>query len=344
LRKGPTITAEQRWLHGVEPENVWGPWNVHVDFCNTEFLDWYIDMTQAWLETFKPSGIAWDMGWDSHVSPCTANSEDAPVGRMVGGGAHGGAQHGLLRAMADVFLWAKEKHPEMHFLMNGSQNTPIMRYVSGVLFEGGWTASKEGIDICKFYGTPITNLAYSGQYESLDAAREAAMRMMSYGVTHANLHLTSEEREMTDFYHFSALANSVPLVWEDEAIAFEWTPDEIVENRKAELLNMQREYPGPAPRHTPPPGRLVTGSVWASSEHVLMAIYNHKERDVPVRAKVSGKLLKRYGWMGKRAVKFTVLGSDGFPVEKNDFQADKFRVTGTLGPGQLVLGIGARNN
>lgn len=342
LRTDPSLTVEQRWLHGVEPENVWGPWNVHIDFCNVDFLDWYIKSCQAWLDTFKPPGVSWDMGWDTHVSPCTANSEDAPVRRMVGGGAHGGAQHGLLRAMADVFLWAKKKHPEMHFFMNGSQNSPIMRYVSCVLFEGGWTASKEGIDICKFYGTPITNLAYSGQYSSLDAAREAAMRMMSYGVTHANLHLTSPEREMTEFYYFSALANSVPLVWEDESIVFEWTPAEVEENRKAELLNMQREYPGPAPRHTPPPGRLVTGSVWASADAVLLAIYNARERDVLVRATVSEKLLQRYGWTGSRPVKFTVLGADGFPVETNNFRKNGVSVTGTLRPGQLVLGMGAR--
>ena len=144
---------------------------------------------------------------------------------------------------------------------------------------------------------------------------------------------------MTEFYYFSALANSVPLIWDDGALQFEWSPEEQAENARAELLNMRREYPGPAPRHMPPPGRLVTGSAWADVDHVLLAIYNHKERTVSIRARLCEDLLRKYGWQGGKPLRFTVLGQDGFPQKENDFQEKGLSSTGKLGPGELLLGV-----
>ena len=230
-----------------------------------------------------------------------------------------------------MWKWLKEKYPERKIIMNFSQQ-PTHLYVDAVDIEAGSRTDKLMMDVLKIYNTPVINL----YYPALFAARynsapnwpilysQDIMRILSYGATYGGqgaefgyLYDEYSEEMGADFQKrmegvagFSAKANSVPWVTESHAISIE-------------------------------PEIKVTGSVWADSKNLMVAIFNDRDETTAIKAKIDKNILTKYGQEGKESLRFTVHASNGFPRPDNSFSGKvsggDMIIEGKLGSKELLL-------
>lgn len=187
----------REWLGRDENGNrqAWGDWPVPeavaqeigfsvlqqscADFGNPGYLAWYEGRVKACIESYRPAGIAWDMGWGagntwgySTASPQTPNGD------------------GMLRAQADLWKWLDAEHPEMRAISNEAFGTPSQLFCDGILIEGGFAAGKTDLDYeaAKAVGTTIISYEYPTQYAAqlkglpTSEARYVQMRYRAIGV------------------------------------------------------------------------------------------------------------------------------------------------------------------
>jgi len=187
----------REWLGRDENGNrqAWGDWPVPkavakevgftvlqqscADFGNPDYLAWYEGRVKACIGSYKPAGIAWDMGWGagdtwgySPARPETPNGD------------------GMLRAQADLWEWLHAKHPEMRTISNEAFGTPSQLFSDGILIEGGFASGKTDLDYeaAKAVGTTIISYEYPTQYAArlrglpTSEARYVQMRYRAVGV------------------------------------------------------------------------------------------------------------------------------------------------------------------
>jgi hypothetical protein len=285
-------------LYGITRKEDAPDWkDVHDDFCDPEFLTWFIGRAKAVLDTYHPDGIYWDMGWDTHVSPCSRHPDT-------------GIHHGELRAIHDVYEYAKAKYPQMRFLINQNINSPCMLYVDGAFInEGGLGADNLSIQTNTFWQIPLTCLFYPSLWQEKQMMT-SALRLLSYGIPYAG---TGLKEQMPEYRNFSAMVTSLHLVWERDAVT--------VSPSKPE----------------------VSASVWADSGHLLSAIHNPGPGKSPIEVSILKPVLTSYNAPPSGQMKFMVLKADGAPGADSTFCLDSdnasvLKIRGELGEGDTVLG------
>ncbi len=126
-----------------------------ADFGNDRFREWYEGRIKACLDSYRPAGIAWDMGWAapagweySRGNPRTSNS------------------HGMFRAQADLWRWLPQHQPEVRVIANEAPGTPSQLVADGVLIESGFAGGKTDLDYeaAKAIGTTVISYEYPDNY------------------------------------------------------------------------------------------------------------------------------------------------------------------------------------
>ena len=89
-------------LLDIKPEDGWRL-GVHDDFCAPDLVDWYIKQHCDYMDFYKVDGFYFDMGWDTHVSPCFTHPQS-------------GIFHGELKAVAEIAKYGWKSDPPQDVL------------------------------------------------------------------------------------------------------------------------------------------------------------------------------------------------------------------------------------
>jgi len=150
-----------------------------ADFGNDAYRAWYESRIKACMDTYRPAGIAWDMGWGAGET--WGYSRGNP--RVPNG-------HGMLRVQADLWAWLRAKHPGMRTISNEALGTPSQMFSDGILAEGGFAVGKTELDYeaAKALGTTVISFEYPDQYARrlrglpTESARYVQLRYRAVGL------------------------------------------------------------------------------------------------------------------------------------------------------------------
>lgn len=276
--------------------------DVFMDLCNDDCREWLTKEIIAALDYYRPSGIAWDMGWgDILEAPCTRHPQT-------------GLHHAVLRLQYDVWRWVQRHHPRMKIIGNEFKGSPSQLYCDAMMFEAGDHLDALTMQSMKFYRTAATGLYYREAFPD-EQWPQAVMRHLSYGITCGG-RIEELARppfgELTALAAFSAQANNTPLVIE----------------RAGLMVAPEREK--------------ISGAAWAGKSRLLIAIFNDLNHSASIAASLDRRLLRRYGYRCGANLSFTVLSNRGTPRRDRSFRASlrggsRIRITGRLGAKGMLL-------
>ena len=251
---------------------------VHDDFCDPEFVDWYIKDKNTYLDYYGINGYYFDMGWDTHVSPCWRHPD-------------GGIFHGELKAIAEVTNHGRQVNPANRFFMNQNIHSPCMDFIDATYInEGGVGANKLAMDSVKFNRTTFCNLIYAGQWDEYYGSKTKAAQMivlramenLAHGILFSSTTAIIKEGAKADEYiDFAASATPLALVYENDALVFVGNDGSL------------------------------NGSLWAADTGCQMAIFNSSESPKHFEVYVNEKLVKAYGYQKPISFGFKIQGIDG---------------------------------
>lgn len=303
------------------------------DFCNPDFVKWYVEDVKRTVDYYNPDGVAFDTQWgDVHCVPACSNHPK-----------NGGMHHGMLRIQYEVYQWLHSKHPEMKVIINGAAGNLSQLYCDGILWEGGWRYGGEelSMQVARVFNNSLLAITYPDfflhtygpdRYEK--TMIETAMLNLANGVTWGSRGFDLFEyngtssaywqsrcpdmigtakcfSKMAEFAEFSALTAAVPIVTEKGAVRV--SPDD----------------------------KSISATVWANNSSLLLAAFNNSDKDEQVVITIDRPVLKKYGRKDLELRKFVVLGQDGLPAGRNDFHfdlvANALVVKGTLRGKNLLV-------
>lgn len=275
---------------------------LYADFDNPEFREWYIRRTKAAIEYYNLDGISWDVAWND---------------------IHRGIHHGVLRVQYEIYTWLKRKYPDKKILTNMAHGNPSQLYADMVYMEGtGWSGKRRAIEAGLAYKTALNApVVYADMQTNLDEVRKC----LSLGMTWFSHFGMPDGREnlpkmaaLTDLVNFSARANSVPAITEQE------------------LLSLSPGDPA------------LTATLWGRGDDLLLAVYRHaavdsENGDSTVRVRIDPGVLQKAGVTRPTRLKMRVIGKDGHPTQRNDFEylaspsSSLLEIRGALGKDELLL-------
>jgi len=301
----------------------------HLDWADPDLIDWYVGYVKRVIEYYQFDGILWDMGWKS-----MAITKKHP---------EGGRHHGFLRIQYEIYKWLEEKYPDKYVIVNGSWGTPSQLYADAITFESGdvRTLKSPMVEAAKAFDMTLINLSHTifflrkyGKDKYQTKHIESLLRNLAYGATlgtnsmnmfNYNGKITELMKswwgeivgsavylsDLSDYLAFSAHTTSTPLVTESQA------------------LNMI-------------PKKELIGSLWASKERLLCAVFNDGKKEQSVTLKIDKGIIEKYGQDLKGRIEFQVLNKAGLPAGNRGFgivsgAKDKLLIEGRLGSLELLL-------
>ena len=226
--------------------NYYSIWD--ADFCNEEYLQWYINSIKACIDYYHPAGIAWDMAWNDNGWTDGGYSISHP---------ESGIHHGMLRAMYEIQKYITENYPQMRSVSNNAYCNPSNLFVDAVLYEGITQGSGEQLEyeMARAYDKTLVSMYYSSLYSANPP--QDVMETLALGSSWAGAVGDIEGnnppvlRTLTELANFSAKTNAAKLVTSFKPIRI--TPEQT---------KMPAKYPN------------IYGSVWASADDCLLFLYN----------------------------------------------------------------------
>ena len=317
-RKDPIATGVRKYLEEIgltQPNPGFTSW-VHVDMCNDECRNWYVKALEDWIDKYDClDGFAFDMGWDLYTIPCIKHPED-------------GVHHGITKMMADIYRYLAVKHPNMRVLANMAQGHPPNLWAHGVIAEGGTVTTYLDIESVKIYRLALLGYYYPSVHKAtfgdkyVEVLYYNMMSNLALGLTigFGNPWEFFDDPKINskqDLYSLSAKLTTVPLVIESGAFLVDGCPR-----------------------------REVYRSVFADTKSCYALIFNNTKVKQTIRARISAKYLKPYGWNGKPIPTHVSHFNPECDVKaKTDFTIRKdgsdLLIEGTLEPNELV-GLASR--
>lgn len=129
-----------------------GQVSVIPDWCNEEFLQWYVDEVKRLVDFLQPDGIAWDAAWGIPWGAPSSYSCSSPKSAL---------EQGLHRAQAEVYAWLREAHPDMRVIANGVLGLSPTNLVTDAClreFHAGWLSEAPTPELFKVFNMHTLNL------------------------------------------------------------------------------------------------------------------------------------------------------------------------------------------
>ena len=318
--RGAVPIEEQISVQGYLPEDMWEPLgitdkkgasrlSVHDDFCNPDFIQWYVRQHIDYLKFYDVDGFYFDMGWGTHVSPCWRHPDS-------------GIFHGELKAIVEITNFGRTMESSKMFSIDENIHSPTIMYVDAAFMnEGGLNTDKLSIDSVKFNRVSFTNLIYPGIWKKAYGKEQvekllitSALANLSYGITHAASagRFIESKEALKPFLDFSAWATPMTLVYENESIIF---------------------IPG---------NENITGSMWVDENDVLVAVFNNTDTEQAIKTYLDLALIREYGYKKNIDLEFQTLDIKGDGKNDVDFHvtkelADLIVISGNLPPKSLLM-------
>ena len=123
-----------------------------ADFGDADYRAWYLGMVKRSIDFYRPSGVAWDMGFNNRYS---AASPEIGIG------------HGTLWVQAMIYHWLRENHPDLRIATNETIANPTALFGDAILIEGAWRVVGKGeldYQVARAYDSALFSLQLTDDY------------------------------------------------------------------------------------------------------------------------------------------------------------------------------------
>lgn len=243
--------------------------SVLPDWCNEEWIEWYVSEVKRLIDFLEPDGIAWDTSWGILWAATSPYSYSHPQSAL---------QQGQQRAQAEIYAWLKEAHPKMRVITNGVMGLAPTHLVTDAClreFQAGSLTEAPLTELFKVFNMNTLNLidlpwerqgGNYDRYRDLPELEKIYVRFMMQGlgfgaaigtyggsfVDHppdAYYYKAPFIEKYQDLYDWSQAIAATPVIGEDGAFSV-----------RPEWLRF-------------------TSSLWGNADRLLCAVYNSGEEE-----------------------------------------------------------------